>query len=128
MGKQKIDCFKLIEDRKYRNITFCKRKNGIIKKVIELARLCGVDVYMMIYHRDINKIVQFKSSENLDSEKVNELVKSLEANYVVRKENYTHKDYVKFKNENQIEHPETEEDEAEADGKGDKDVGEVQVR
>ena len=52
MGKRKIDNFKFIENKSYRNVTFCKRKNGIIKKAIELSRLCGVDVYMMIYDKE----------------------------------------------------------------------------
>ena len=35
MGKRKIDNYKFIENKSYRNVTFCKRKNGIIKKAIE---------------------------------------------------------------------------------------------
>lgn len=40
MGKKKIDKLKLIESRTQRNVAFCKRKRGFLKKAIELSCLC----------------------------------------------------------------------------------------
>jgi len=41
MDRKKIKEMKLIEDPSCRNVTYCKRKKGIIKKAIELSVICG---------------------------------------------------------------------------------------
>jgi len=53
MGKKKIEVMKLIENPAARNITFCKRKNGILKKAMEFSILTGAEV-ALIFH-DITK-------------------------------------------------------------------------
>jgi len=40
MGKRKIDKSKKIENKNQRNVAFCKRRRGFLKKAIELSRLC----------------------------------------------------------------------------------------
>jgi hypothetical protein len=40
MGKKKIEKLKLIDDKLKRNVAFCKRKRGLLKKAIELSNLC----------------------------------------------------------------------------------------
>lgn len=49
MGRGRL-AMKLIEKQKARNVTFQKRKNGIIKKAQELSTLCGVDALLIIYN------------------------------------------------------------------------------
>jgi hypothetical protein len=49
MGKKKIENMVLIEDKISRNVTFCKRKKGLIKKAMEMSILCGVNVALHIY-------------------------------------------------------------------------------
>ena len=41
MGKKKIETIELIQDVVQRNVTFCKRKKGLIKKAMEVSILCG---------------------------------------------------------------------------------------
>ena len=41
MGKRKIDVLGHIKDDKMRALTYSKRKRGILKKLIELSKLCG---------------------------------------------------------------------------------------
>ena len=40
MGKKKIDKLKAIQNKNQRNVAFCKRKRGFLKKAIELSSLC----------------------------------------------------------------------------------------
>jgi MADS-box transcription factor len=40
MGKKKIDFNKKIENTTTRNVTYCKRKKGLIRKAMQLAVLC----------------------------------------------------------------------------------------
>ena len=61
MGKKKIDNIKFMEDKNQRNITFSKRKRGLLKKVIELSSLCGQNILMFIYDKTKSKIIEFRS-------------------------------------------------------------------
>ena len=49
MGKRKITDYDKIEDRTKRAITSSKRTRGIMKKAIELAKLCDHKVILYIY-------------------------------------------------------------------------------
>ena len=40
MGKKKLSSIAKINDKNSRNVTYCKRKRGLIKKAIELSKLC----------------------------------------------------------------------------------------
>ena len=48
MGKWKIDKSKKIENKNQRNVAFCKRKRGLLKKAIEISRLCDLKVFITI--------------------------------------------------------------------------------
>eukprot|EP00042_Codosiga_hollandica_P031008 m.184472 g.184472 ORF g.184472 m.184472 type:complete len:340 (-) comp53522_c0_seq3:2570-3589(-) len=48
MGRQKISIRRLTNDR-IRNITFKKRRNGLIKKAVELSVLCDCEIAVVIF-------------------------------------------------------------------------------
>ncbi|XP_050281270.1 agamous-like MADS-box protein MADS2 [Quercus robur] len=48
MGRGKLT-MKLMESEKSRNVTFQKRKKGLMKKAYEFSTLCGVETCMIIY-------------------------------------------------------------------------------
>ena len=64
MGKKKIDRLKYIENKVSRNVAFCKRKRGFLKKAIELSQLCGQDILIIIYDKEKERVVQFSSKED----------------------------------------------------------------
>lgn len=64
MGKKKIDKLKLIESKTQRNVAFCKRKRGFLKKAIELSCLCDQKILIIIYDQERGRVVQFSSEED----------------------------------------------------------------
>jgi len=64
MGRRKIDIQYLADDR-VRKVTFCKRKGGLFKKADDLAKLCGVEVGVIIVCENQQKTCTYAST-NLD--------------------------------------------------------------
>ncbi|PON45296.1 MADS-box transcription factor [Parasponia andersonii] len=48
MGRKKVE-LKRIEDKSSRQVTFSKRRSGLIKKARELSVLCDIDVALIIF-------------------------------------------------------------------------------
>ncbi|KAF3551776.1 hypothetical protein DY000_02002969 [Brassica cretica] len=48
MGRGKIE-IKRIENSTNRQVTFCKRRNGLLKKAYELAVLCDAEVALIVF-------------------------------------------------------------------------------
>ncbi|XP_041008231.1 truncated transcription factor CAULIFLOWER D-like isoform X2 [Juglans microcarpa x Juglans regia] len=63
MGRGKVQ-LKRIEDKSSRQVTFSKRKGGLMKKARELAVLCDVEVALMIFS-DRGRLYEFSSAESL---------------------------------------------------------------
>lgn len=74
MGKKKIEHIGLIRDRVSRNVTFCKRKKGLIKKAMELSLLCGQQMAMYFFDSDKSKLVIYNSSSDFDVKKISLLL------------------------------------------------------
>ena len=88
MGRNKISIQK-IKDEKIRNITFYKRKKGLIKKAMELCLLCDVDIFFGIYPKQIskNQLLLFCSTNN-----INLFIDNIIKNPLIKKEVYGLKD------------------------------------
>ena len=74
MGKKKITHVGLIDNKISRNVTFCKRKKGLIKKAMEMSLLCGQHVALHIYDSTKSKLVVYHSSTDFNAQKITELV------------------------------------------------------
>ena len=61
--KKQDGTLNFIESLNIRNVTYCKRKRGFIKKAIELSVLCGQKISLMIYDDRKNKLVTYSSDE-----------------------------------------------------------------
>ncbi|KAL8460631.1 hypothetical protein ACS0TY_032224 [Phlomoides rotata] len=47
-GREKIE-IKRIENNTNRQVTFCKRRNGLLKKACELSVLCDAEVALIVF-------------------------------------------------------------------------------
>nr|AWM99595.1 MBP3 [Ipomoea batatas] len=63
MGRRKV-AIKRIEDKSSRQVTFSKRRNGLIKKAKELSVLCDVDVAVVVFSSS-GKLYDFSSTNSL---------------------------------------------------------------
>ncbi|KAJ0754549.1 Floral homeotic protein AGAMOUS [Helianthus annuus] len=48
MGRGKIE-IKRIENNTHRQVTFCKRRNGLLKKAYELSVLCDAEITLIVF-------------------------------------------------------------------------------
>ncbi|XP_058763786.1 agamous-like MADS-box protein AGL19 [Vicia villosa] len=68
---------KLIENESYRQVTFSKRRNGLLKKAFELSVLCDAEVALIIFSTT-GKLHEFSSSSiNKTVERYPQRVKEL---------------------------------------------------
>lgn len=51
MGRKKIELIKRIENDQARNVTLTRRRRGLIKKAMELSKLCDQHVYVVIFDK-----------------------------------------------------------------------------
>ncbi|KAJ2250060.1 Myocyte-specific enhancer factor 2D, partial [Coemansia sp. RSA 455] len=63
MGRKKIK-IQTIKDERNRQVTFLKRKAGLLKKAYELSVLCDCEIAVVIFSSQ-NKLVQYAST-NMD--------------------------------------------------------------
>jgi hypothetical protein len=88
MGRNKISIQK-IKDERIRNITYYKRKKGLLKKAMELSLLCDVDIILGIYPKQIshNQLLLFCTTNNVEY-----FVDKYLKNPLLKKEKYGLKD------------------------------------
>ena len=65
MGRNKIK-IERIKNERNRNITFIKRKKGLIKKAMELSLLCNGEILVAIVSKDNEQLSIFCSDESID--------------------------------------------------------------
>ncbi|KAI0221984.1 Myocyte-specific enhancer factor 2C, partial [Massospora cicadina] len=61
MGRKKIE-IKAISDERNKQVTFLKRKLGLMKKAYELSVLCECEIAVIVFNSS-NKLYQFASSD-----------------------------------------------------------------
>ena len=65
MGRNKIKIERIKSERN-RNITYIKRKKGLIKKAMELSVLCDVNIFLCLIPKNSNQKSLFCSSDSVD--------------------------------------------------------------
>ena len=97
MGKNKTPTLriKLVANKNQRNVTYSKRKRGILKKAIELSVLCAQDIYLVIFDKEKQKLIEFQSSPEFSNQVVSQLtMKDIALHF--KHEKYMNMDYDKF--------------------------------
>lgn len=98
--KRQVNKSQKIEDKTSRGVTFCKRKRGLIKKAIELSRLCDQRIFIVIYDNEKDKAIQFSSDKEFSFreafQSVNKIRKS--TSHAQNLEQFCNADYDKFAN------------------------------
>ncbi|ORZ19599.1 myocyte enhancer factor 2D, partial [Absidia repens] len=61
MGRKKIKIQPIVDNRT-RQVTFLKRKHGLMKKAYELSVLCNCEVALIVFNPK-GKLVQYASSD-----------------------------------------------------------------
>ena len=89
MGRNKI-LIQKIKDERIRNITYIKRKKGLLKKAMELCLLCDADILLSVYPKNLidNQLLIFCTNSNSDS-----FINSYMKNPLIPKEILGLKDY-----------------------------------
>ena len=81
----------MIADVIRRKVAFCKRRRGLLKKVIEMSTMCNKRIVMILFDPEKDKAIQFQSDESF---KLSEAVATVDK---LRKQNaveyYSNKDY-----------------------------------
>jgi hypothetical protein len=62
MGRNKIKIERIANERN-RQATFTKRKNGLLKKAMELSILCDCEISLLIFNNQSGKLFQYASSD-----------------------------------------------------------------
>ncbi|ESN93828.1 hypothetical protein HELRODRAFT_145634, partial [Helobdella robusta] len=62
MGRRKINISPILDERN-KQVTFTKRKFGLMKKAYELSILCGCEIAIIIFTNSNDRLFQYASSD-----------------------------------------------------------------
>ena len=82
MGRNKIKIERIKSERN-RNITFIKRKKGLIKKAMELSLLCDAEILVAIVSKDNKQLSVFCSDESVENFSLKYLKNPIQTNNFV---------------------------------------------
>jgi hypothetical protein len=63
MGKKKLP-IERIDHKRRRTVVKNKRRNGIIKKAVELSMLCSQRIFIAIYDPEYERMIQYMSDDD----------------------------------------------------------------
>lgn len=88
MGRNKIKIERIKSERN-RNVTYIKRKKGLIKKAMELSLLCDANIFLCIIPKGTTQKSIFCSTESITDfiEKNLSLPITIEENYTLKNVN-----------------------------------------
>ena len=76
MGKRKLP-IERIDHKRRRTVVKNKRRNGILKKAVELSMLCEQKIYMVVYDPEYDRMIQFMSDKDFGLQEVYDRIQNL---------------------------------------------------
>ena len=58
-------------------MTLSKRKWGLFKKAIELSTLCGLDIFLVVFDSEKQKLFELKSKEDFDIDVISHMMEKV---------------------------------------------------
>jgi hypothetical protein len=49
----------VIQDIKKRGVTYCKRKKNLIRKLIEISKLCDLNMFLVIFDKEKQTMLEY---------------------------------------------------------------------
>lgn len=87
MGRNKIKIEKIKPERT-RQVTFYKRKKGLLKKAMELSLLCDAEILMCIAETNSNRVLLYSSFGNINNFIESNILSNKNVKEVVTNNNY----------------------------------------
>ena len=71
--------YSLIKNNIHRNNTKCKRKRNLIKKCMQLSKLCDQQILLVIYDKNLAKMYKYQSEDDFDVSDANQILETYKA-------------------------------------------------
>ena len=84
-GIRKAIGLQKIEDYESQRVSLVKRRKGIVKKCIELNIMCQQDVFLVIFDRQKQKLLEYRSDPDMDVKLVGHLLRNSDKLQIKRK-------------------------------------------
>jgi L-rhamnose mutarotase len=63
----------VIQDIKKRGVSYCKRKKNLMRKLIEISKLCDVNIYLVIFDKEKQTMLEYWSEKEFDLDIIKQL-------------------------------------------------------
>ena len=71
--------YSLIQNNIHRNNTKCKRKRNLIKKCMQLSKLCNQQIVLVIYDKHLGKMYKYSSEDDFDVKDAHEIIETIKS-------------------------------------------------
>lgn len=71
--------YSLIQNNIHRNNTKCKRKRNLIKKSMQLSKLCEQQILLVIFDSKLGKMYKYCSQDDFDIANAHALIQKVES-------------------------------------------------
>ena len=85
----------MIEGETKRKVAYCKRRRGLLKKAIELSKMCNKRIFLFMYDPEKDSAIQYASDKEF---RFGEVYKTMQRLHELKKsiDFYTNDDYEKL--------------------------------
>ena len=66
MGHGKISLDERIEHKKSRANAFYKRKFGVLRKLVQISKMCDKEILLLIYDKESKNLIEYESNPKFD--------------------------------------------------------------